>query len=318
MKARTPNQRFQSIEKNLVARHTGTAHPGFSESQTLAAQRVSVIVPAFNEGGRIGRVVSVLCQVKQIAQIIVVDDGSRDGTANEARRAAGGDSRFQLVRHKTNRGKGQALFSGLTASRAPYLLLIDADLVNLTPQHIQSLIDPVLAGQAEMTLGQFKNGYWRSDLTHWLTPWLSGQRCIRASLLRQLDRDAASGYGFETALTLAAQGGHWRVERVGLPGVTHMMGDVPHGWRGPWNKVKMFSHIGRAWMLAGYWKEPVVRMARRVRFGLVLVLALGLSAVNSCSLNLMNWQHRLLASHPGGDDLMVWWGKLKATIDLLQ
>ena len=210
---------------------------------------LAAILPAFNEAGRVGNVIRVLCQVDLLDEIIVVDDGSVDGTGPEALDAAAGDVRFSLLRHASNQGKGQAIVSGWQATRAANLLFLDADLINLEIGHITALVEPVLDGWADMTVGLFRQGYWRTDLAHRLTPWLSGQRCLRAGLLSSLSMVAAAGYGFETALSLAARKHGWRSEDVYLWGVSHLPGDVANGWRGPLNKARMYSHILRAWLI---------------------------------------------------------------------
>jgi polyisoprenyl-phosphate glycosyltransferase len=210
---------------------------------------LAAVLPAYNEAGRVGNVVRVLCQVELLDEIIMVDDGSVDGTSAEAKEAAAGDARFSLLRHPFNRGKGQAILSGWQATRAANLLILDADLVNLENRHITALVEPVLNGWADMTVGLFRQGYWRTDLAHRLTPWLSGQRCLRAELLASLSMGAAAGYGFETALSLAARKLGWRSEEVYLWGVSHLPGDVANGWRGPLNKARMYSQILRAWLV---------------------------------------------------------------------
>ncbi|MEJ2601403.1 MAG: glycosyltransferase family 2 protein [Anaerolineales bacterium] len=208
---------------------------------------LAAILPAYNEAGRVGKVVRILRQVELLDEIIVVDDGSVDGTSAETLDAAAGDGRLSLLRHKINCGKGQAILSGWQATRAANLLFLDADLINLEHRHIIALAEPVLNDWADMTVGLFRQGYWRTDLAHRLTPWLSGQRCLRAGLLSSLSMRAAAGYGFETALSLAARKQGWRCEDVYLWGVSHLPGDVADGWRGPFNKVRMYAHILRAW-----------------------------------------------------------------------
>lgn len=280
---------------------------------------VAAIVPAYNEAGRIGQVVAVLCQLENLTAIIIVDDGSSDATGEEATRAAQGDPRLRVIRNPSNLGKGQSLFNGANATPAPFLLLVDADLVNLKSEHATALMEPVLRGEADMTMGIFQGGYWRTDAAHHLTPWLTGQRCLRASLFGKLSYEAASGYGFETALTLAAHHYQWRVRRVPLVGVTHLPGDVPRGsWRGPANKVKMYAHILRAWLVAGYWLEFWPRLAKRVRWALLVVITLVIGLVNSCALLTASAQNRLLARWIGEDTVTRLWGKVLSAIHFIQ
>lgn len=92
---------------------------------------LSLIVPAFNEAAGIGRAVAealeALPQVVDAFEIIVVDDGSADATADEALRAAGGDRRVRVVRHPVNRGYGAALRTGFEAARHERVAFTDAD-----------------------------------------------------------------------------------------------------------------------------------------------------------------------------------------------
>lgn len=83
---------------------------------------VSVVVPAFNEAGGIGRVVADLASEAPWHEIIVVDDGSRDGTAGEAS-AAGA----VVVRHPYNKGNGAAVKSGIRRATGEFVLIVDGD-----------------------------------------------------------------------------------------------------------------------------------------------------------------------------------------------
>ena len=212
---------------------------------------ITAIVPAYNEAGRIGAVVSVLCQVDCLKEILVVDDGSKDGTAEDALQAARCDSRLRLLRMNGNRGKGEAVFAGWSTIETSFTVMLDADLIHLTPAHVIQLLEPVVEGEADMSLGIFKQGYWRTDLSHRLTPWLSGQRALRSELFSYISQDAAHGYGLETAMSLAARHHSWRVSHVPLLGVSHPLGEIPRGgYHGLQLKVRMYTEIGRAWMRA--------------------------------------------------------------------
>lgn len=223
-----------------------------SNSASGAFSEISAIIPVYNEAGKIGRVLDVLRQVDRLREIIVVDDGSTDLSAEEIQFAAQSDPRIRLVANPVNQGKGQAIFVGWQVTESHCLLLLDGDLFGLNPQHIQDLINPVLDNHADMAIGQFKKGKWASDIAHWFTPWLSGQRSLRADLLRQVSSKAAAGYGFETALTVAARQYEWRCVRVFLPGVWHLPGEARRGfWKGLKNRARMYRQISSAWYQAG-------------------------------------------------------------------
>ena len=213
---------------------------------------VAVIVPAHNEADHIDSVLGVLSAVGRINEIIVVDDGSWDDTANKVQNAAGLDKRIRLIRHSRNLGKGQAIYTARNVTKAPILLLVDADLGGLKPAQVLSLIEPVVSQKIDMTLGLFRGGKLLTDFSHLATPWLTGQRCIRSSILDELDVDAASGYGFETALTIAAHRKGWRTEIVWLRGVWHPPSEFHHGLlKGIWQRIRMYFQIARAWHTAG-------------------------------------------------------------------
>jgi glycosyltransferase involved in cell wall biosynthesis len=108
--------------------------------------RLSVVVPAYQESDRIGDTIRRLR--KELAtlgpddlEIVVVDDGSSDATALEAR-AAGAD---QVIVHVHNRGKGAAVRSGMLAARGQTIAFTDADL-SYSPDHLLDLLERVEAG----------------------------------------------------------------------------------------------------------------------------------------------------------------------------
>src|SRR5262245_19595861 len=91
---------------------------------------VSVVIPAFNEAGRIGdsirKVVTFLDRMPFSSEVIVVDDGSRDETAEIVERVE--PRRVRVIRNGRNHGKGYSVRQGVLNSRANYVLFTDADL----------------------------------------------------------------------------------------------------------------------------------------------------------------------------------------------
>jgi hypothetical protein len=110
--------------------------------------KVFAVMPAYNERGRIGAVVRGL--LSRVDRVIVIDDGSADGTAEEAR-AAGAD----VVAHVLNRGQGAALKTGTvlaTAEGADIIVHIDADGQH-DPQALPTLLAPIIEGRADVVFG---------------------------------------------------------------------------------------------------------------------------------------------------------------------
>jgi glycosyltransferase involved in cell wall biosynthesis len=220
---------------------------------------IAVILPTYNEELNVTGVLEVLRATEILDEIILVDDGSQDKTADILNQAAAMDQRIQVIQHDRNKGKGQAIFSGLAATHATIILLLDADLKNLNPTHIQALLKPVIEHRADMTLGLFKGGHFRTDFSHWLTPFLSGQRGLRAELLKYVSREAAEGYGFEVALTVAARRHNCRTRIVPLKGVWHPSSEF-RPERGYWNgrlvRLRMYGQIIRAWYISTRERYP--------------------------------------------------------------
>ncbi len=113
---------------------------------------LSIVIPAFNEARRLGptlrRVVDYLRQESIVYEVLVVDDGSTDSTAEVAGQFA--SEGVRVLRQEQNRGKGAVLKVGALASRGDAVLLLDADLS--TPIEELSKLRPYLA-QAELVLG---------------------------------------------------------------------------------------------------------------------------------------------------------------------
>lgn len=101
------------------------------DSGTAVHVRLSLVIPAFNEAERLPRCLDVLLSARGILaadEIVVVDDGSSDGTLVVARAAAARDARVRVVACERNRGKGAALRSGMAGTRGRFVLFTDADL----------------------------------------------------------------------------------------------------------------------------------------------------------------------------------------------
>lgn len=201
-----------------------------SHQASRSSDSAAVVVPVHNEAQRIGRVLDVLCQTDDVAQITVVDDGSSDGTCDSVRPYCERDPRVHLLCLPTNHGKGGAMVTGADASASDLIVFLDADLVGLRPEHVLALIEPVRNGVCSMTVGLFTGGPWRADLTHRFTPFLSGQRCLRWGLFRSNLYLATARGGVEVALSLHAWRHQHRVLPVPWRGVTHVTQPEKVGW----------------------------------------------------------------------------------------
>jgi glycosyltransferase involved in cell wall biosynthesis len=129
---------------------------------------LAVVVPAFNEGATIARVLEQVLAQRPVQEVIVVDDASRDDTVETVQRFAN-DGRLRLLRHEKNQGKGAALRTGFAKASAPFVIVQDADL-EYDPNEYYFLLEPALAGVADVVFGSRFQGagahrvlyYWHS------------------------------------------------------------------------------------------------------------------------------------------------------------
>ena len=109
----------------------------------------AVIVPAYDEAPNVERLVAELRSIfdrhELEGEVVLVDDGSTDGTGELARAAAGDWPALKVVRHRANQGKTEALITGAGATAKRYLVLFDADLQHL-PDEIPRFLDKLDEG----------------------------------------------------------------------------------------------------------------------------------------------------------------------------
>jgi glycosyltransferase involved in cell wall biosynthesis len=119
---------------------------------------LSIVVPAYNEGSRLGKSLSAIAtylnEFHPRSELIVVDDGSTDNTASVAREelANSPNLRTSVISYQSNLGKGRAVRLGLLASRGEIVLFTDADLstpITETPK----VIEPISRGECDLTFG---------------------------------------------------------------------------------------------------------------------------------------------------------------------
>lgn len=112
--------------------------------------KLTVIVPAYNEQATIGVILNKLIRIKEVREIIVVDDCSQDKTIQEVKKIK--DKRIRLINHTRNLGKGAAIRTGLKETTGDYVLIQDADL-EYDPADIPAMLEPVLNQRSTVVFG---------------------------------------------------------------------------------------------------------------------------------------------------------------------
>ncbi len=196
---------------------------------------ISIVIPVYNEVATLEEIVRRVRSVplSTAREIILVDDGSSDGSRDLALRLADGNEDIQTLLHERNRGKGAALRTGFTAAKGDLILIQDADL-EYDPGQYPLLLDPIIKGHADVVYGsRFMGGggprrvvfYWHYVGNRLLTT-LSNmatnlnlsdmevcykvfRREVIGNMVLKEDR-----FGFEVEFTAKMARGGWRVYEV--------------------------------------------------------------------------------------------------------
>lgn len=162
----------------------------------LTNRKTTCIIPFYNEGNRIFPVLDVVTKIQEIAQIICIDDGSTDNTANDIMKKW---PEIELIRLPENQGKTSAIREGLRKAAHDFVLLMDADLQYINPEEITHAIHAMEQQSADMIILRRINAPWfvkmdRGDVL------FSGERIMKRQDLEEILRRPVEGYQLEIAI----------------------------------------------------------------------------------------------------------------------
>lgn len=163
--------------------------------------QTTCIIPFYNEEYRVCQVLAVITQIKKIAQIICIDDGSEDeASALIARNWP----HVELIRLPYNQGKAAAIRHGLKKARHENILLMDADLQRIDKGEVEKAIQAITQHELDMLILRRVNAPWfvkfdRGDIL------LSGERIVKKKDLKKILSQEVNRYQLELAINLYMQ-----------------------------------------------------------------------------------------------------------------
>jgi glycosyltransferase involved in cell wall biosynthesis len=199
---------------------------------TTIVPRLSVVMPCYNETATIGEIVKRVLASEHCAELIIVDDGSTDGTRDLL--ATFDDSRVCVILEPQNQGKGAAIRRGFKEASAEFVIVQDADL-EYDPVDYDLVLEPLLNGSADVVYGsRFQSGRPRRVLYFWhsvgnrlltllsnmftdlnLTDMETCFKAFRIEVVKGLDLKE-DRFGVEPEITAKVAAGGWRVWEVGI------------------------------------------------------------------------------------------------------
>jgi glycosyltransferase involved in cell wall biosynthesis len=189
-----------------------------------------VVIPARNEETTVGDVVRAACGARGVGRVVVVDDGSTDGTAAAAQAAGASVVSTRLAGDTVNTGdKGRALEAGVEATSSDVLIFFDADILGTLPVHFETLAGPVLGGTAVLSCGIVDYG-WKSPFFLRLPP-ITGLRAVKREVFAAIPPENRNGFRIEIMINEV-------VARCRLPSTIRVLSGLAHrskidkvGWR---------------------------------------------------------------------------------------
>ena len=210
---------------------------------------IDIVVPARNEALTVSSVVEACRGCSYARQVIVVDDGSTDGTGDLA---AGAGAKVVHRDPSETGSKAHAMEAGVVVSDADAILFVDADCLGLTSAHLDAVCRPFVEGRAVMSLGTFDYGFW-----NWLvlrSPPTTGERIIPRWVFEAVPPEKLDGFTIEYMINEV-------IAELRLPTTARVMGGVTHRTkRDKFGRVEGYRETLRMfWQLLGVPLRGLVR-----------------------------------------------------------
>ena len=177
---------------------------------------IDIVIPARNEEATVVGNVVAARGCRYVREVIVVDDGSEDATADLAREAGA-----KVIHRVAPEGsKAHAMADGVVVSDAPSILFVDADCTGLTSEHLDAMCVPYLEGRAALSIGTFDYGpFWNPIVLRF--PPLSGERLIPRWVFESIPPGNLDGYTIEMRINEVIAEGRLPTASRTLVGMYH-------------------------------------------------------------------------------------------------
>ena len=193
---------------------------------------IDVVMPARNEAPTVAANVVAARGCASVREVVVVDDGSSDGTGDRAREAGA-----KVVTLTGSSGsKAKAMSAGVAASDAEAILFVDADCTGLTSVHLDAIVEPFVRGDAAMSIGAFDYGwFWNPMVVRW--PPLSGERVIPREVFESIPPAKLDGYTIEIRINEVIASRRLPTTVRTMRGVSHRTKRDKHGAVEGWRRT---------------------------------------------------------------------------------
>jgi glycosyltransferase involved in cell wall biosynthesis len=201
--------------------------------------KVSCIIPAYNEAQRIRDVLDVVCGHQYVNEVIVINDGSKDNIVDILK----DDKRINFISYTKNQGKAYAVLQGMQAAKNNLIMMLDSDLIGLTKEDLNNLILPAISNEVGLSISLRGNSlkiYKKLGIDIF-----SGERVFDKKILLE-NKDALEKlrYGLEVFMNSKIIKNNLKIKVVYMPNLSHARKQEKVGFiKGFFEELKMSFEV---------------------------------------------------------------------------